>query len=68
MSLREKTLLLPVIETIIRRRGCERNEEELGRIADEIEEEANERIAEMREEDQEVDGCEELGKLGWYCR
>ena len=74
VSVREKRLLLAVIEKVIRRRGWEGNEEGLGRLADEIEKEANDRIEELRgeeeakgrleeEEEKEMDDWDELGKI-----
>ena len=59
VTIREKTLLLTVIEMIMQRRGFDGDIGEMGRIADEIENECIEEIEKIREEEERRGGLEE---------
>ena len=59
VSMREKTLILRVIEKVLQRRGFDGGTEELGRIADKIEDECIEEIERIEEEEERRGRMEE---------
>ena len=59
VSMREKMLILRVIEKVLQRRGFDGETEELGRVADEIENECIEEIERIEEEEERGGTMEE---------